>query len=74
MRTFKDIDDDSCAEFSVASDRVTAIVCWHAGDQVSRCPFSVYCKLTFVSMEDARLLIIWYITPSGMDIAGLLIE
>ena len=35
VRTFEDIDDDSCAEFSVASDRVTAIVCWYTSDQVS---------------------------------------
>ena len=35
VRTFEDIDDDSCAEFSVASDRVTSIVCWYASDQVS---------------------------------------
>lgn len=74
VRTFEDIDDDSCAEFSVASDRVTAIVCWYASDQVSRCSFSVYCKLMFVRMEYACLLIIWYITSSNMDIAGLLIE
>ena len=34
VRTFEDIDDDSCAEFSVASDQVTAIVCWYTNDQV----------------------------------------
>ena len=39
VRTYEDIDDDSCAEFSVASDRVTAIVCWYTNDQVSGNPF-----------------------------------
>ena len=34
VRTFEDIDEDSCAEFSVASDQVTAIVCWYTSDQV----------------------------------------
>ena len=43
MRTFEDIDDDSCAEFSVASDRVTAIVCWYTSDQVSEC--ELYCTV-----------------------------
>ena len=34
MRVYEDIDEDSVAEFSVASDRVTAIVCWYTNDQV----------------------------------------
>ena len=34
VRVYEDIDEDSVAEFSVASDRVTAIVCWYTNDQV----------------------------------------
>jgi len=34
VRVYEDIDDDSCAEFSVASEKVTAIVCWRSRDRV----------------------------------------
>lgn len=34
VRVYEDIDDDSCTEFSVASEKVTAIVCWMSKDRV----------------------------------------
>ena len=59
VRTYEDIDDDSCAEFSVASDRVTAIVCWYTNEQVRLSTCMQGSKFSVVS----RTILILYLLP-----------
>ena len=51
MRTYEDIDDDSCAEFSVATDQVTSIVCWYTTDQVSVSSCKIKLRTNFIYQE-----------------------